>query len=324
MNVALPRPIEIFYAGDHTSSSGAAVSVKDGELETAVRLFNQSNRLLPLVAGHPHDDAPAYGYATKLDVQGGRVRIAEARNLDPVFQQIVNSGELNSVSVKLRLSGHPDNTTGVPEFLHVGFLGRSLPALDQLTEAAFAAANPHEVLVMSTAPATATSHDAEFAATMAGLEAQRSEIARQKADLETQQAEFARARGIEPKMEALVREGKLLPGEKSGFVDLLSRLPESFEVEFSSPEGVKKMGGAAFLEQFLGGLKPRVEYGEISAPKDAAPETGTAEFAAPKGYSVSPDALTLHNKALAYCKANNLDSRNSINYTKALKAVGGA
>jgi hypothetical protein len=243
--------------------------------------------------------------------------------LDPVFQQIVNSGELNNVSVKLRLAGHSENKTGVPEFRHVGFLGRSLPALDQLSEAAFAAANPHEVTIMTTpAAAPATSHDAEFKAATAALEAKEAEFARQKAEFEAQQAEFKRAQAIEPEIEALVREGKVLPGEKAGFVALFSRLPEDFEVEFASTDGSKKVRGGAFLKDFLKGLKPRVQYSELSAPAATAPETTEPEFAAPKGYSVSPEAAVLHSKALAYCRANNLDSRVPANYGKALKAVG--
>lgn len=324
MNTKLPKPIQIFYAGDHTSSTGAAVAVAESELERAVQLFNQSNGLLPLVAGHPREDGPAYGYGTKLELQNGRVQVMEVRNLDPVFQAIVNSGELNNVSVKLRLAGHPENRTGVPEFRHVGFLGRSLPALDQLSEAAFAAANPHEVIVMTTqaAAAPATSHDAEFKAATAALEAKEAEFARQKAGFEAKQAEFKRAQAIEPEIEALVREGKVLPAEKPGFVALFSRLPEDFEVEFAAADGAKKVRGGVFLKDFLKNLKPRVQYSEISAASATAPESTEPEFSAPKGYTVSPEAAALHSKALAYCAANNLDSRKTPDYGKALKAVG--
>lgn len=306
----LTKPIEIFYGGQLSSGNGVALNVSNAELDRMVQVFNASGKLLPLVPGHPQDDNPALGQGSKLALRNGRIVLTEVQSIDPAFRSIVNSGELNRVSVKLRLPDHPENSTGTYEFRHVGFLGRSDPALDQLGDAEFTA-NPHEITVMSQAP-TATPPDAEFAQREA-------EFAKREAEFAQREVEFKRAQKIEPELEQLVRDGKLLPGEKAPFVALFSKLPEDLEIEFSKDDGSEKLPVGNFLKQFLTALKPRITYGEITKT-EAAPAT-TATFSAPKGFSVSNESQEAHSKAIAYCQANGLNSGNPTDLVKAYRAT---
>lgn len=311
----LPEPIEIFFAGDHTCSTGEPVSVDAHDLERSVSSFNRSGGLLPLVVGHPQDDGPAYGWAERLVFDRGRVKIAAVRGVDPTFQQIVNSGELPNVSVKLRLPGHPSNKSGVPEFVHVGFLGKSPPALS-LPEARFAAPDPLEPIITMTtinSPPPST-QEAEFAAAKSKLEAE-------KALFDLQVAEFQRARSIEPEIEKLVRDGRLLPAEKEGFVALFSRLSDDFQVEFQLAGTKKTVPAAQFLREFLSGLKPRVTYQEISRETGAPVAPPEVKFSAPPGYSVNQSAAELDAKAKAYCEEKGWNPLVGGNYSKALRLV---
>lgn len=312
----LAKPIEIFYPGQHPSNNGIVLPVSVDELDRMVRHFNLSNTLLPLVPGHPKDDAPAMGYATKMGLRGDRAVVTEVRGIDPAFKAIVNSGELNRVSVKLRLATHPDNASGTHEFRHIGFLGSSDPALDQLDSAEFSA-NPHEVNVMGQADPTLDT--AEFARQQTELAQQQAEFSRIKAEFATKEIQFKRAQAIEPVLEQFVRDGKLLPAEKAPFVALFSALPDDMEIEFSKGDGVEKLPVGNYLKKFLGDLKPRISYGEFA--KAESTEPATLSFSVPKGYSVSDATADQHGKALAYCKANGLDPKKPADLIRAYEAV---
>ena len=100
----------------------------------------------PFVPGHPDDDQPELGQATKAEFKDGRLLITDYSGVDATFKALVNSGELPGVSVKLRLPGHPDNPGDTPVIRHIGFLGRSLPADEGIAAASFSAPEDHEVV----------------------------------------------------------------------------------------------------------------------------------------------------------------------------------
>lgn len=302
-SISLDKPIELFYAGTHTDFRRKVVSISKPELEQAVAWFNTTNQRLPLVVGHPDSEEDNFGRASRLAMQGDRVVITEVEELDPTFRKIVNSGELPKVSAKIRLQGHPNNRSGGIEFQHAGFFGKSRVALDKLKEAAFSAA----------------ANDREFYFMDDEMQEREAEFAAEKAAFEREVAAFRRAQTVEPVIEELVRDGKLLPGEKQGFVALFAGMPDDFEIAFKAPSGEVNQSGGDFLMSFLKALKPRVVYGEVTAP--VATEPKTAKFAAPKGWQVKQDGLDLHSKAVAFCKANNLNPENQSEYVQAVEAV---
>jgi hypothetical protein len=296
----LTKPIEIFYPGNHIDSQGKRVAVSAKELEASVQCFNASGERLPLVPGHPSDDAPAGGYATKLAIVNGRAAVVEAAELDPMFRAIVNSGELNRVSVKFRLPGHHANRTGNYEFRHVGFLGRSNPALKQLKSAQFST-NDGEIILMA--------DDEDKSAEFAEREA---EFKRKEAELAAKEAKFAAMAKYEPFVEDLVRDGRLLPTQKSNFVALFTAIDSNSESEFAAADGAKQSAGE-FLKGFLNALPKQVEYGEFSKPDGKEP----IESAFMSNDDKEPDSgeLSMHNEIVA----SGVDPKDANAYQAAVK-----
>lgn len=86
----------------------------------------------PFVPGHPPDDSPAFGKATRVRVDGDSLVVEDAVEVDPTFAAIVNSGELSNRSVKLLAPGHKDNPLPTYRLKHIGFLGITPPAAANL------------------------------------------------------------------------------------------------------------------------------------------------------------------------------------------------
>lgn len=310
----LKKPIEVFYPGNHTDYRGRKLSVGDRDLNESVRFFNslpESEREIPFVVGHPSDESVNFGKATKLLIDNGVVKVAECKDLSPEFKAIVNSGELNNISAKLRLPGHPANkSSGVIEFAHIGFFGKSPVALGRLKSASFSRDDSnHEFCFMKS-----DFDDSELAAEFAAKEAALQERIK---ELELKEAVFNRRQSVIPEIDKLIASGKLLPAEKEGFISLFCSLPDDLEVAFSAN---KSISASSFLSQFLNNLKPRIEYRDIMG--DFAPE---AQFAmeAPKGTAIKKDKQDLYSRAMAYCEKKNLDPKNQADWMRAVEAVGG-
>jgi hypothetical protein len=301
----LQKPIEIFYPGNHVDSQGKKVSVTNAQVEAMVADFNQSGWRVPLVPGHPSDDNPALGYATKLAVSNGRAIVTEVDELNPAFMAIVNSGELNRVSVKLTLPGHPSNPGKGHKLKHIGFLGRSRPALDQLKSAQFSS-DDGEIILM----AEEKDLEAEFAEREA-------EFKRREEELAAKEARFSAIAKYEPFVEGLVRAGQLLPSQKSNFVALFTAI-DSDEAEFAAADG-DKQSGPEFLKTFLGGLPKQIEYGEVSKAESTR-QTEAAFMAMDEKESDSGE-LSMHNAIVA----SGVDpTKDPTGYQNALKkAIGG-
>jgi hypothetical protein len=282
---SLPNPIEIFYPGTHRDFRGRVVTVTRPELESAVAWFNANQRELPLVVGHPDTEEDRVGVGTRLKFVNDRVVVTEVRDVDPTFKKIVNSGELSRVSSKLRLAGHPLNVSKGIEFGHAGFFGKSRVALEQLREASF------------------SKNDQEFWF-MENLEEQ---LAEREAQLIAREAAFARKERITPKVQKWIADGKILPRQGAGVIALLAAMPEDLEVSFAAGEQSIVQSGTEFLSGLIDGLAKQVSYGEKTGETGEKSEDKVANFAAPRGYSVEPNALDDHSKVLLYCKEKSLD-----------------
>lgn len=306
MSETLSNPIELFYAGTHTDFRRKVVTIDAPQLKSSVSWFNANNQRLPLVVGHPNSEDDHFGVGTKLGLVGGRVVITEVEGLDPTFRKIVNSGELPRVSAKIRLQGHPSNQSTGIEFQHAGFFGKSRVALEKLKEASFSKYNDLEFWFMDMKKKKGEYSDEDETEEVdepmtdeeKALEKKKKALAVEMAAFESEKASFARAREIEPKLEKLVREGRVLPAEKSGFVALFAAMPEDFEISFAAATGDVKKPGSEFLQEFLGSLKPRVIYGEVSAQAEEQSNGKTANFAA-AGMVVDESNMDVLNRIVA-------------------------
>ena len=112
--------------------------------------------------------------------------------------------------------------------------------------------------------------------------------------------------------DGLVKEGKLLPGNKDVTVAALDFMANQEQtVEFGEGDARKPL-----IDAFKASLQasPKlVEFGELGGVEQEV--AGTVNFAAPSGYEVDADRLVLHGKALAYQAAN------KTTYEAALAAV---
>lgn len=318
MSDALTTPIEIACAGVHESYEGLKVPMTVGDLQSAANWFNASGGRIPLVVGHPADESRPLGFGTKLGMIRDRLAIVEADEVDPTFAAIVNSKELNRVSAKVRLPGHPKNTSTGFEFRHVGFFGRSPTAMQQLKEAAFSQQDDKEFYLMPEDVSDST-REAEFRQKEAEFAARLAEFEEREATLKATEAAFARRQQMEPQIEKWLSEGKLLPTEKPQFEALFAALPDELEVSFSADSGEVKASARKMLTDFLTNLKPRIIYKEV-ATGDIPDNDYVASFG---GMTVSEESDELDKKVCAHCKKNGMDPENPEHYAKALKAVGG-
>lgn len=284
------RPIPLMSVGRRPDNSGRWHEFSAADLEGIAAHFSGA----PFVPGHPVDDSPQLGKAAKVGIEDGILWATEYADVDPIFRAIVNSGEMPGVSVKLRLPSHPENKTGFPEIRHIGFLGRSEPADANLPEAQFSAAD-HEALFTAPPPTQsetmAKSLDTSAAkatppatdATTPDLADQ--ELAKREAALVEREAQFSRRLSAEPIIEEHVRAGRLLPGEKDGFVALFAALPDSQEIEFSRGDGQVKEPVGQFLKDFLAALPSRIDYGEAAAANQSTSEAAFSQQQPPEDSS---------------------------------------
>jgi hypothetical protein len=103
------------------------------DLRSLVRTYSVSKRPAPLVPGHPVDDQPVLGLVLNLSTNcDDSVLYAEAE-VSPVLVDMVRSGRLRNISVKLFQPDHKDNPTPGARYLaHVGFLANQPPAVKNL------------------------------------------------------------------------------------------------------------------------------------------------------------------------------------------------
>jgi hypothetical protein len=290
-----------------------------GDLQSAATWFNGSGGRIPLVVGHPADESKPLGFGTKLGMVGNRLAIVEAEEVDPTFAAIVNSKELNRVSAKVRLPGHPKNASTGFEFRHVGFFGRSPTAMQQLKEAAFSKQDDKEFYLMAE-DVDDSRREVQFQQKEAELATRLAEFEQREATLKADEAAFARRQEMEPQIEKWLAEGKLLPAEKPQFEALFAALPDELEVSFSAPSGEVKASARKMLGDFLTNLKPRVIYKEVVTGDVPDDDDHVASFG---GMQVSEESDELDKKVCAYCKKNGMNADIPDHYAKALKAVGG-
>lgn len=131
------KTIEIFRAGQHTSSSGQTLSFGEAELAASASGYDPALHEAPIVLGHPSSDAPAYGWVRGLKVREGALS-AEVGDLHPSFVEAVQAGRYKKVSASFyRPDSAANPKPGTYYLRHVGFLGAQPPAVKGLTAVSF-------------------------------------------------------------------------------------------------------------------------------------------------------------------------------------------
>lgn len=335
-------PIEIFQTGTHTSEDGTKWEFPNSVVQQFVDNYDPAIFSAPLVVGHPTLEAPAYGWAEKLQLVNGKVEMS-TQDVEPAFAALVNNKRFPKVSASFFPPEHPANPKPGEWYLrHVGFLGAAAPAIPGLKPASFSAVSDGLVTInfaaTKQAPPTPNPTTQQKVATMTEeeLKAQAEKLKQQTADFAAQQSDFekkaaelaAREQGLADKEAAakksevanfaaeLAESGKILPREQAGIEALLAGLPETQAVSFAAADGTKtEQSAPKFLREFLNGLPKRVDYQEHAAQPDQQQQQ-TASFSAPNGYEVDASRMAMHNKILAYQQQHKVD------YATAASAVG--
>jgi len=130
--------LQIFRAGRHRASTGQVLDFSDADLDGAIAAYDPKLHEAPLVVGHPTADRPAYGWVRSL-ARDGATMVADPRQVDAAFAEMVNEGRFKKISVAFYLPGASHNPTPGRYYLrHVGFLGAEPPAVKGLKDASFA------------------------------------------------------------------------------------------------------------------------------------------------------------------------------------------
>ena len=118
--------IEIFAGGKQIDSNGIE---HDGDtiIAQAIETFKPSYHEPPLVAGHPVDNSPAFGWVSGLKKTGNSL-FAKFSQVVPEFSKACETGMFKKRSA----SFYPDG-----RLRHVGFLGAMPPAVKGLADLSF-------------------------------------------------------------------------------------------------------------------------------------------------------------------------------------------
>jgi hypothetical protein len=136
-DAGLAGPVELFRAGTHTDANGRRVTITREDLAAIARRYDPALHEAPVVIGHPGDDAPAYGWVERLELEGD-VLVGRLAQVEPQFAELVRAGRFKKVSIALYGPEAPNNPAAGGWYLrHVGFLGAQPPAVKGLRSAHF-------------------------------------------------------------------------------------------------------------------------------------------------------------------------------------------
>lgn len=113
------------------------------------------------------------------------------------------------------------------------------------------------------------------------LERDRAALAQREAAIATREREQRRT-GLVAFADGLVQEGRLLPGERAGLVELMTSIPDAgTELAFAEADGTAvKKTPLQVLQGFLQGLPPRVDFSERAGNKTTTAGVDTQDGAA--------------------------------------------
>lgn len=133
-----PNEIEIFKAGEHTSSNGITLSFSTEDLDAVVANYDPNTFDAPAVVGHPRDNSPAYGWVESIR-RVGNTLLAKLKDIDTNFHEAVKNKRYKKISASFYSPDSPSNPKPGNYYLrHVGFLGGMAPAVKGLKSVAFA------------------------------------------------------------------------------------------------------------------------------------------------------------------------------------------
>ncbi len=307
----MSKPIKIFRAGTHTSTDGRVQTITVDDLLNMAEKYDPSKHEAPLVIGHPASNDPAYGWVKRLSVERGDL-VAHPQQIDSALIEMVEAGKFKYISAAFYPPDSPSNPVPGGFYLrHVGFLGAQAPAVKGLGAVAFKEADNAGVLSFhEPLHKDNTMPDQEAAQRAAALQQKEEalkarELQFAEREQKLQQAEAAKRQQEHVAFsESMIKEGRLLPMHQPRMVALLTALDGQGNLEFAEASKTLQIAPAQILKEFLSALPPQVEFAERGQKTATTPQH---TYITPAGYSVDPDGLALHQKALNYADSHKTD-----------------
>lgn len=268
---------DIAKVGTWTTSSGETFMLDESKLDKIINQFQQGERRVPLVFGHPKDNQPAYGWLFELRRSGSTLQ-AKFKQIHKDVLKLVENGNFKNVSVSLT----PDMN-----LRHIGLLGAVQPAIKGLREVAFSCEDGITILDFSAENELLTSYPAtEYAAGCKTLDAQRAELEAGWNKLKAERHNFASEKAVfhsemnnrrveerEQRFEALVKSCRCLPAEKEQILSLASCLAEvGTNLQFSESE--EALPAEEVFWHFMEGRPQHSLLTEFTAPDKKQEEGG--------------------------------------------------
>lgn len=259
--------MEIFKAGDHTTSNGVARSFNEADLHKIAGSYKPDQHEAPIVIGHPKENAPAYGWIEQLKVDGGRL-MAKPKQVAPEFAELVRAGRYKKRSMSI----YPDGT-----LRHVGFLGAQPPAVKGLKDFAFSDEEEADTFVIEFQEAEDSMNEleqlqeklAKETAARVAAEAKRDEFKEQAASSNTNFAELqaqTRKNSITSFIDQGIKDAKILPVWKDkGLAEFMGKLDEAETFEFAEGDGKKSQ--FEWFKDFISSFSEHELFKKIAAPE---------------------------------------------------------
>jgi len=279
--------IEIFRPGSHTAMNGKEYTFSQADAEATTAAFDPGIGPVPIVVGHPKNDAPAYAWASDVFMDG-EVMKARLTDIDPAFADIVKAGRYKRISAAFYPPDASNNPVPGQYYLrHIGFLGAAAPAVKGLKPVEFASAEEWLAFGELDAEAMANHYERE-------LEKLRQKVQADEAANQQNEFELRKLRH-EKRVDKLVGDGKVLPWAKEGMVAFMAGLDDTDTVAFA--DGEDEQTQADWFFDYLEKQPTVVPFGETDLG-EFDKGTGSAMFAAPEGHDVDRDGLKTHARAM--------------------------
>lgn len=306
------KGVEVFRAGSHVDSTGRPHTFSEADLDK-IATYNPATHEAPVVIGHPEQNAPAYGWVSRV-YREGPVLKADFKDVAPEFADLVKAGRFKKRSISL----YPDGS-----LRHVGFLGAVPPAIKGLRDVAFAEGEAVTYEFGEPEPEADKSIFTRFAEAFLGLVAPhndkpaggpaekeepmtgKEETAVQVAALTAKMAEFSEGLAAKDKQiadltaankaltnrvdatvatgrrteigqfcEGLAAKGQLTDFQRGLAVDLMSALDGAGQIDFAEGDKTTKKPAADVFKALLESLPVQVDFSEIATFGRAVGKTG--------------------------------------------------
>ncbi len=307
------NPLQIFRAGTHAASNGQTLTFSMADVEATAAAYDPTKHEAPIVVGHPATDEPAYGWVQRLAVKDGALE-AVPTQMDAGFSEMVNAGRFKKISAAFFTPTAKNNpVSGVYYLRHVGFLGAAAPAVKGLRAPQFSDADEGVITLEFSEPDPITPENPMPNPTVAvpnpdPLAAEKAALAQREAAIQERenaviaQLNAAKQAADAAFAEALIKEGRLLPRDKTGVVQMLGALTETAPISFAEGGEVVQKTPRKWLEGFLKAMPVQVDFSERT--KATQEEESAVTFNAPAGFAVDSAQLAIHQRALAYQAAH--------------------